>query len=85
MKINDRGNTKVESGFQRLDYLTGAKGIACLIVSFNHFIVFWPANKPFPVMFLINGTYMLFLFYFLSAFLFGLDFFGSSLKVGDRH
>lgn len=69
----DDGNAT--RNYQKLDYLTGAKGIACLIVSFNHFIVFWPANKSFPVTLLINGTYMLFLFYFLSAFLFGLDFF----------
>ncbi len=62
----------------KLDYLTGAKGIACLIVSFNHFMVFWPAGKAFPLPFLINGTYMLSLFYLLSAFLFGLSFFNRS-------
>lgn len=60
-------------GRDRIVCLTGIKGAASLIVMTNHFaamfLVDWASiYKRFPFSALFNGTCMLYLFYFLSAF-----------------
>lgn len=69
----------------RLHYLTGLKGIACLIVMLNHFlgaftdITPWK-EKVFCLFF--NGSYMVNLFVILSCFFMAYSFFQNRKKLG---
>ena len=65
---------------RHVDYLTGLKGFACLVVSFNHFAgmftdrMVFPWTR-FPWAFIFNGTFLVSVFYLLSSFFIAYSFF----------
>lgn len=74
-----------EGRASRLDYLTGLKGLACVIVAFNHYVggfINYTAWRDKLYCLFFNGTYMVNLYIILSCFFIAYAYFMDNKRLG---